>query len=283
MPRITDAHIEHYRRHGYAVVERFLTREELAAAMAGFHGQFAPTEAEHRAGRQPEWPQQLFPWDDSGLNAVALHPELIDAAERIIGTREVRLSCGDVNVKYGGWGDRNFHVDVGNNTKGPTRDWRQEDHGNITMAFVLTDVTPEMGPTLVVPWGCSDEEAVPMTLPAGSVFIYSTHTTRHSPSRFTADHGLRATLWTIWCRKDRPWDWGRAFTYKGCGGQKDAALKRVIAEATPRQREMLDFPAVGDPLWTEEFVRGMAERYPGFDPAPYLVAAARTLEPAGAR
>jgi hypothetical protein len=272
MPRITDRHLDHYREHGYAVVEGFLTRDEVARAMEGFHQVFAPTDEDRRAGRKADYAQQVFPWDHSGLNQVALHPELIDAAARVIGTREIRLSCSDINVRYPGFatGDGSFHIDFGNNTKGPYP--RVEDHGNMTFGMVLTDVREGMAPTLVVPWGKPDAEAIPMTLPAGSVYIYSTHRTRHSASSFTAASGLRATMWTIWCRKDRPWDWGRAFTYKDCGGHKDAALRRAIAEATPRQREMLDFPAVDDPLWTEDFLQGMVERYPGFDPEPYRAA-----------
>jgi hypothetical protein len=43
---------------------------------------------------------------------------------------------------------------------------------------------------------------------------------------------------------------------------------RFMAEATPRQRELVGFPPPGDPLWTP-FIEGMAARYPGFDPEPY--------------
>jgi hypothetical protein len=273
MPRITDRHLDHYRQHGYAVVERFLTREEVAAAMEGVQAVF-PTDQERLAGKKVDESQRVFPWNHRGLNQAALHPELIDAAQRVIGTREIRLSCSDINVRYPGFvqNEGGFHIDFGNNTRGPRR---PEDHGNMTFGMVLTDVAPGMAPTLVVPWGKSDAEAIPMTLPAGSVYIYSTHSTRHSASTFTATSGLRATMWTIWCRKDRPWDWGRAFTYKDCGHHKEPAIRRAIAEASPRQREMLDFPAVDDPLWTEEFVQGMVERYPGFDPEPYHAARRR--------
>ena len=51
-------------------------------------------------------------------------------------------------------------------------------------------------------------------------------------------------------------------------------MNRFMAEATPRQRELLGFPAPGDGLWTEKFIEGMAKRYKGFDPAPYHAASA---------
>ena len=61
-----------------------------------------------------------------------------------------------------------------------------------------------------------------------------------------------------------------------------AAMHRFMAEATPRQRELLGFPPPGDSLWTEEFIAGMATRYPGFDAEPYCAAGcddAGTLNP----
>jgi hypothetical protein len=267
--RITDDHIATYKRRGYSVVERFLSDSEVASAMSGLHRIFAPTFEDYRLGKQMDRTQQLFPWDDSGLNAAATHPELIRAAERIIGTRDVRLADSDINVRYAGElpGD-GFHIDFGNNTLGPEL---PEDHSNITLALVLTEVQPGMAPTRMVPWGAGDDQAEPMCVPAGSLIIYSTMTTRHSASNFTLDAGLRATMWTIWCRQDRPWE-GRSFTHKSCGGQKYQALCRFIAEASPRQLEMIGFPPPGHPLWTREYIAGMAKRYPGFRASDYFAA-----------
>ncbi|MBA3709419.1 MAG: hypothetical protein H0W83_11455 [Planctomycetes bacterium] len=250
-------------------MERFLTPEEVADALAGFHQVFAPDHQGFVQGRTPDRTQQVFPWDHSGLNRAAVHPELVAAAERIIGTRDIRLADSDINVRYAGeqLGD-GFHVDVGNNTLGPII---PEDHSNITIALVLTDVQPGMSPTRMVPWGRPDSEAEPMTVPAGSLCIYSTFSTRHSATTFSAPTGYRATMWTIWCRADRPWE-GRSFTYKGCGWQKEAALKRYVTEATPRQLEMIGFPPPGHPLWTRAYIDGMAQRYPGFETAPYVEA-----------
>ena len=51
-------------------------------------------------------------------------------------------------------------------------------------------------------------------------------------------------------------------------------MSRFIAEATPRQLELLGFPPPDDPMWSEKFTAAMAARYPGFDPAPYHAARA---------
>ena len=69
-------------------------------------------------------------------------------------------------------------------------------------------------------------------------------------------------MWVGFTRKDHPWDGGRTFTYKS--GATPGAMRRVIAviaEATPRQREVLGFPPPGDPLWSEQFTAAMAARY----------------------
>ncbi len=273
MPLITDAHIATYRRQGFATVPGFLPCDQVERVRAAYHRQFAPDWADYVAGKRPDAQQALFPWDDSDMNRLTLHPEIIDAATRIIGTPGVRLSDCDVNARYAGEGHQPWvHVDQGNNTLGPVR---PEDHGNITFVVLLVDVLPGMSPTRLFPWGRPDDEAVDMLMPAGSLFFYSTHTTRHTVTPFTAPTGMRAAMWIMYCRQDQPWDCARPFTYKWCGGHKDAAIRRVIAESTPRQLEMLGFPAPGAPLWTESFIRGMAERYPGFDTAPYLAAQAR--------
>jgi hypothetical protein len=276
--RITDGHIADYKRRGYAVVENFLTREELAGALAGFH-QVCPTWEEFQAGRRIEDHRRVFPWCHTGLNFVTTHPEIVAAAERIIGTREIKLACSDINGRYATQqvGEA-FHIDHGNNTLGPLM---PEDHSNITMAMVLTDVRPGMAPTMVVPWGEPDANAIPMTLPAGSLFFYSTNTTRHSASPFTAPSGFRATLWTIWCRKDHAWE-GRGWTYKSQAHHPAMvkAFERYIADATPRQMELIGFPAPGAPLWTRAYIEGMAKRYPGFDTRPYLDALDERTRPA---
>jgi hypothetical protein len=270
--RITAHHIATYMQRGFAVVERFLDPAELRSAMEGFHQVFAPDFAGYQAGKRPDFGQQIFPWDHSGLNRIATHPELVSAAERIIGTRDIRIACSDINARYAGEDiPTSFHVDFGNNTLGPAL---PEDHSNITLALVLTDVGPGMAPTLMVPNGGTVRDAIPMCLPAGSLYLYSTMSGLHSASPFTAPSGFRATMWTIWCRADRPWE-GRAFTYKSAGGQKAPALARYIAESTPRQLELIGFPPPGHPLWTREYVHGMAKRYPGFNTDPYMRALGR--------
>ena len=268
---ITDEQLETYRRQGYLIIENFLSPAERDAALDGFFTHFSPPYDEYvAAGRQNNTPKQfLFPWDHSGLNHVTTHPDLIDAAERLLDTREIRLCEGHLGMKYAGdehWVD--FHIDYGNNTLGPLM--APDDFMNLACFYCFDEVTADLAPIRMVPNGRPDEEAVPMVVPGGSVCLYSVFT-RHAASHFTGARGHRPAMWVGFTRKDRPWDGGRTFTYKS--GASGEAMKRFMAEASPRQRELLGFPPPGDALWTAAFIRGMAERYPGFDPAPYEEAA----------
>ena len=160
-----------------------------------------------------------------------------------------------------------LHIDYGNNTLGPIVE--PDDFAHVCGFYCFDDVKEGMAPICIVPNGRPDEEFVPMVVPGGSICLYSIFT-RHTASDFTAAKGHRPVEWVCFSRKDRLWDGGRSFTYKS--GARDTAMHRFIAEATPRQRELLGFPPPGDPLWTESFTEAMAMRYSGFAPPPYHTA-----------
>jgi hypothetical protein len=46
-------------------------------------------------------------------------------------------------------------------------------------------------------------------------------------------------------------------------------MDHFLETATPRQRELVGFPPVGDKYWTETTLAGVGARYPGMDMAPY--------------
>ena len=267
---ITDEQLTTYKQQGFLIIEDFLTDAERQAAQDGFFTYFAPPYDKYVAqDRENETPKKfLFPWDHSGLNHVTTQPDLISAAERILQTREIRLGEGHLGMKYAGGETKAwFHIDYGNNTLGPIM--APDDFMNLACFYCFDDVEAGMAPIQMVPNGRPDEEAVPMIVPGGSVCLYSVFT-RHSASLFTAPRGHRPVMWVGFTRKDRPWDGGRTFTYKS--GADGKAMNWFMAEASPRQRELLGFPPPGDLLWTERFIEGMATRYPGFDPLPYHAA-----------
>ena len=179
---------------------------------------------------------------------------------------DLRLCEGHLGIKYAGEKhSTSFHIDYGNNTLGPHVEC--DDFMNLACFYCFDDVDEGMAPIRMVPNNEPEENAVPMIVPGGSVCLYSVFT-RHAASEFTASTGHRPAMWVGFTRKDRAWDGGRSFTYKS--GASVAGMGRFIADATPRQLELLGFPPLGDALWTKEFLEGMSKRYSGFSPEPYL-------------
>ena len=265
---ITDAQLATYKEQGFLIIKNFLSDDEREAALDGFFTLFAPPYDQYIAqGEKNNTPgQSLFPWDHSGLNHVVTHPDLVSAAERILDTQEIRLCEGHLGIKYAGekhW--TSFHIDYGNNTLGPHVEC--DDFMNLACFYCFDDVDEGMAPIRMVPNNEPEENAVPMIVPGGSVCLYSVFT-RHTASEFTASTGHRPVMWVGFTRKDRAWDGGRSFTYKS--GASGAGMGRFMADATPRQLELLGFPPVGDALWTKEFLEGMSKRYSGFSPEPYF-------------
>jgi hypothetical protein len=269
--RISDEQIVQFKKDGFLIVENFLAPEERDAAIEGFFEWFSPPYEEWLAlGKQNNRPaQKLFPWDNSGLNLAMTHPDLIDAAERIIGSREIRLCEAHLGAKYYGMEKSPgtpvnfFHRDYGNNTLGP--ELEEDDFQHILVFYYFDDVKEGMGPIQMVPNGKTEADAVPMIVPGGSICFYTPYTL-HAASAFKIP-GHRAVAWVGFSRNDRVWDGSRSFTYKS--GANEQAVNRFIAEASPRQLEMIGFPPLGNELWTESFLNGMAKRYPGFNTEPY--------------
>jgi hypothetical protein len=246
--RISDQQIAQFKKDGFLIVENFLAPEERDAALKGFFEWFSPPYEEWLAlGKQNNRPQQkLFPWDNSGLNLAMTHPNLIDAVERIIGSREIRLSEAHLGAKYfemdksPGTPVDHFHLDYGNNTLGP--ELEEDDFQHIFAFYYFDEVKEGMGPIQMVPNGKTKSEAVRMIVPGGSICLY-TPFTLHAASAFKVP-GHRAVAWVGFSRKDRLWDGARSFTYKS--GANFQAMNRFIAEASPRQLEMIGFPPPGD-------------------------------------
>ena len=241
---ITDAQLAAYKEQGFLIVENFLTRDEQQAALDGFFTHFAPPYDQYLANdRCNDTPQhRLFPWDHSGLNHVTVHPDLIDAAERVLGTREIRLCEGHLGMKYAGeqYGT-NFHIDYGNNTLGPIIE--PDDFVNLVCFYCFDDVEEGMAPIRMVPNGRPEEEAVPMIVPGGSVCpLQRLHPATRPPISLRQRDTVRSCGWASPARTALV-DGGRTFTYKS--GAQGAAMHRFLTEATPRQRELLRLPAAG--------------------------------------
>ncbi len=179
--RHTGAHVEHFERHGWVLMERLLNDVEIDAALPGlfqlyptpeqFHAGADPRVARFRSGSKAPENQgedrrfrplqfaglQEFPFADLALNLLPLHPAIIAVAEDLLRTREVRLYQAETFAKYTGVTqyDQPFHADYTNHVMlPPSADggWRQ-----IQLFLYLSNVTAAHGPTRIVSRTLTDD------------------------------------------------------------------------------------------------------------------------------
>jgi ectoine hydroxylase-related dioxygenase (phytanoyl-CoA dioxygenase family) len=224
----------------------------------------------------------VFPFTGDALNFSTIHPDYVAFAERVLGTKRIMLSHGQLGGKYAGTRDfeQELHSDYGNNTLAfPKPDAEILD---LPCIVYYTDVTVDLGPTYVVSQSFTRDDPLvprhrsraeypelyehefPVTVPAGSALIYSMNTL-HRGSAMRASEGVRFAQNIGLKRIDSPWCGQVTFQHQGGQPQMDHFLET----ATPRQRELVGFPPVGDKYWDEATISGVGARYPGMDMAPY--------------
>jgi ectoine hydroxylase-related dioxygenase (phytanoyl-CoA dioxygenase family) len=299
MRDIEQSDIDHWHEHGFVIVENVLSQEELAAGLRDFN-RYMP-EWDEFAARRPlyaslaanspqaslGWVRHEFPYQGDELNAVAVHPFLVAFAERLLDRKEIALSHGAIVGKYAGGADydQELHADFSNNTLAYPRSDPQ--YSDIPMIVYHTDVTVDLGPTYVVskqhtrhlppkagrfysraqfPELYAAEQ--PATLPAGSALIYSM-TTLHRGSAMTSQTGVRFSQFVAFHAAGVPWLGSASF--QGAGGKPE--MDHFLVNASPRERQLIGFPALGDPYWNQESLAGVGARYPDMDLAPYRAAA----------
>jgi ectoine hydroxylase-related dioxygenase (phytanoyl-CoA dioxygenase family) len=248
MVHVTDAQVAQYKDDGFLIVPNFLEREHSAAALQGFFDNFAAPYEQWAAegGNDPDGvrthggtsakprkaprPATVFPWDSPALNLCAVHPDLIDACERMIGTPNIRLCEAHCGMKYAcadgfrqsGKQDEGqpdgYHQDFGNNTLGPGAPAQEDDYQHIACFYMLDEVTPGMAPIQMLkhshsdprsedfdPFIASERDASKMLVPAGSLCFYSI-LTYHAASDWDANlapTGHRAAMWVSYSNAAR--------------------------------------------------------------------------------
>jgi len=283
--RVPDAAIADLREHGWTLVEGFLTRDELDAARRALwlhfpapDDYFADPSLHPRYAAGPFAGVEEFPYRSWDLNRLAFHPDLVDAAERFLGTDQLHLYKVELWAKYAGAADYDqpLHRDYGSHSLVVPRN--DGEYQQLTTFVYLSDVTDDDAPTRIVPFehgahvpftplyldfGALADAEIAATGPAGSLLLYRTDIL-HRGSNFTgagrsrfsllADYQARGTTWRgkmAW-PKDRPQRWAK-----------------LIPECSVRERDLFGFPRPGDPYWNEQTLTDVAARYPGIDMMPY--------------
>ena len=85
----------------------------------------------------------------------------------------------------------------------------------------------------------------------------------------TSSTGVRFSQFVAFHAAGVPWLGSASF--QGAGGKPE--MDHFLLNASPRERELVGFPAPGDPYWNQESLAGVGARYPDMDLAPYRAAA----------
>jgi len=295
----TEAEVERWKHQwetaGWCVAERLVPADVLAAAQ-GDLDLFFPSAEEFASDADPERNRPLrteshavmyrFPFDSIALNRLVLHESLVDLAEEVLGTTDLRLYQGLLSAKYSDGApdeDQLLHADYGNHTVVVPR--QDVGYQQLEMFVYLTDVTPETAATRVVPRPLTagipvertylryDEYAhlyaaeEPASGPAGSVLLYRPDT-YHRGVPITAGGTARFMLHVSFKPAGTDWLGSQAWPSSAEG----LAWHQVVNGATLRQLLLLGFPEPGHPYWNDETLRGVAARYPGLDMTPFEAA-----------
>jgi hypothetical protein len=283
--RVSDSALDDVREHGWTLVEDFLTRDELLAAQEALwlhfptpDEYFADPSAQARYSANQFAGVEEFPYRSWDLNRLAFHPDLVDAAERFLGTDQLHLYKVELWAKYAGATDytQPLHRDYGSHSLVVPR--RDGTYQQLTTFIFLSDVTEEDAPTYLVPFeqgadvpytplylefGALADVEIPAIGPAGSLFAYRTdilhrgsNFTRTGRSRFSllADYQARGTTWR------GKMSWPKAAPQRWA---------KLIPQCTVRERDLFGFPRPGDAYWNEQTLTDVAARYPGIDMTPY--------------
>jgi ectoine hydroxylase-related dioxygenase (phytanoyl-CoA dioxygenase family) len=283
---VSENNLNEVRQRGFTVVENFLESDLLDAGRRALFDLFPTPEAyfadpeKHKALVATQFSgMKLFPYLSNDLNRLSVHPDLIDAAQRLCGTDDLELYKVELWAKYSGAVnyDQPHHRDYSNHSLVVPK--AADDFMQLTTFLLLSDVTAEDGPTKIVPldrtrdipmapWyrpvGDFADEEIAVTGKAGSLFIYRTDVL-HRGSNFTGLNRSRFVLLTDFQPRGRAWTGKMAWPNYA----NSPLWSMALAPMTPYQRSLFGFPKVSDPYWNEQTIADVSERYPGMDMTPY--------------
>jgi hypothetical protein len=282
---VPDVTLDEARERGFALLEDFLTDDELRAAQDALWLHFPrPDDYFADPARYSQYAQsqfagvEEFPYRSFDLNRLAFHPDLVDAAERFLGTAELHLYKVELWAKYAGAVDYDqpLHRDYGSHSLVvPRLDGR---YGQMTTFIYLSDVTLDDGPTRIVPYergkdvpftplylepGALAEAEIPAVAPAGSLLIYRTDIL-HRGSNFAAAGRSRFSLLADYQARGTTWGGKMAWPK-----QAPNRWAKLIPQCSVRERDLFGFPRPGDEYWNSQTLADVAVRYPGIDMTPY--------------
>jgi hypothetical protein len=280
-----------WEERGFVVLPKHLSTSEIGPAV-GDLGALFPTADEFHDDVDPDRNAKyrndefagisVFPFASIEWSLLAVHPKLVELAEAILGSHDIRIYSAEAWAKYTGAADyeQDHHRDFLNHTiLVPNADpaFRQ-----LEMFVYLSDVTEDLGAPRFVPraegarvallpnWPARHDhpelyEAEESGAgPAGTVVAYSIDTF-HRGTALTAPRGARYTIHVSY--RAAGTEWGHRYAW--ANRTHEPAWSAFVERASPRQLLLLGFPPPGHPFWSDRALRDMAARYPRLDLSPW--------------
>jgi hypothetical protein len=276
---------------GWLVLERAVSEDDLVAARGAVAKLFpnaqemagAPSNGELARWRtwDAAWPE--FPFRSRTLNGLVLSDVMIDLAEALLGTHDVRMYLAIITAKYAQQPseyNQLLHTDYPNHTLAVPRP--EEGYHQMETFIYLNDVGPHNGATRFVSrtrtahipveehtlnfdtYGDLYDDPGDAAAPAGSIVVYRPDV-YHRSVDFTDPDQARFMLHVSYKPAGMEWGGYQAWPIKGFS----AEWHNFVQQATPRQLTAVGFPAPGHRFWTEGTLAGVARRYPGLDLTPW--------------
>jgi phytanoyl-CoA dioxygenase PhyH len=283
--------LSRWRDHGWCVFDRAIPAVDLEAAQSALALLF-PTAQEMEAGGDDErtapwrtwdaaWPE--FPFRSTRLNKLVVHDVLIDLAQELLDTEDVRLYLALLSAKYphqsSGY-NQLLHTDYPNHSLVVPRD--DPGYRHLETFIYLNDVSARNGATRLVSrtrtrdipveqhtlnlddYGALYDDPGHASAPAGSIVAYSPDV-YHRSVDVTESGQARFMLHVAYRPAELEWVGYQAWPIKGFSPE----WHKFVAQASVRQLTVLGFPKPGHPYWTEATLSGVAARYPGLDMSPW--------------
>jgi Phytanoyl-CoA dioxygenase (PhyH) len=296
--RVPDDRLAELRERGHLLFEGFLDADEMAAAQVALWLHYPRPEeyftesAAHAWLATSPWAGLIKgPWRSWALSRLAFHPDLVDLAERFLGSADLRLYDAEMWAKYAGAADyeQRHHRDLSNHSLVAPK--RSDPARQLQCWILLRDVGEDDGPTKVVPlsvgesipyWprsfdgsandyvthylpaGAFADEEISVTGPAGTLFCFRTDVW-HRASRLTGERSARFVLlahYDVWGPR---WTGTTSWAERA----REPGWVELIERATPRERSLFGFPPPGDPYWDDQTFADTQARYPRADLTPY--------------
>jgi hypothetical protein len=307
----TDAEVATWRDEGWVLLEGLVGTGEIDALAEDLALLF-PSAEDHQVDPErvyeqwrgrPKVPEEAFMWPDEGpgfrpaqqrwmaafpfpgsglLNRMCVHSSIVDFAERVLDTTDIRLYQAHASAKYAGITnyEQPIHLDR-NHSWLPTA--AEAPWWNLEGFLYLTDVTEDDNPTRLVPVGATAhiDNAYGLLMPQSNPEVYAAERpapgvrgsylayrsdTYHRGAPFGSGTGARIVAALAFKNAVTEWIGYDTQQSRSTGDEWTG----FVEGSTPRELALFGWPAPGHPVWDERLLQRTQERYPDLDLGPWL-------------